>query len=92
MSDIQANETVSESTGTEREAIPGDGSERAQRIHQATERIVDAALSLARLWARHGLTMGKLALERSATTLKTTADLLEAVSDGVAPERAPSER
>jgi hypothetical protein len=84
MSDLLANETVTENTGTEREAAPSDAPHT--KSHEAAERIVDSALMLGRLWARHGLTLGKLALETSATTLKTTADLLSAVADAVAPE------
>jgi|GEM_PF-2016222 len=87
MSEHQANETVTENTGTEREAVSSD--ETRTKSREATERVLDSALMLGRLWARHGLTLGKLALETSATTLKSTAELLSAVSEAVAPE--PSE-
>lgn len=84
MSELLANETVTENTGTEREAAPSDAP--SAKAQEAADRIVDSALTIGRLWAKHGLTLGKLALETSATTLKTTAELLAAVSDAVAPE------
>lgn len=86
MSDLLANETVTENTGTEREAAPSDAPH--SKSHEAAERIVGSARMLGRAWARHGLNLGKLALETSATTLKTTAELLTAVSNAVAPEAA----
>jgi hypothetical protein len=91
MSDHLANETVIDA---EREASPSDASTQsreAKKSREATERVVDAALQLGRLWARHGLTLGKLALETSATSLKTTAELLAAVSEAVAPEKPEPE-
>jgi hypothetical protein len=54
--------------------------------HEAVEQIVDSAIGLGRLWARHGLTLGKLALETSAATLGTTARLLGGVADAFAPD------
>jgi hypothetical protein len=90
MSDIQTNETVT-TTGTEREeGSVAEGTASANRSRrpttEATERVVDSALTLGRLWAKHGLTLGRLALETSALSLKTTAELLAAVSEAVAPE------
>ncbi len=89
MSEILANETVTENSGTEREAAPSDAP--SSKAQEAADRIVESALTLGRLWAKHGLTLGKLALETSATTLKTTAELLSAVSDAVAPESEATE-
>lgn len=38
-------------------------------------------LNIGTMWARHGLTIGKSALETSAQTLQTTAGLLAKLSD-----------
>lgn len=69
--------TVSETTPT------------AAARNEAVEQIVDSAIGLGRLWARHGLTLGKLALETSAISLGTTARLLGGIADAFAadPER-----
>lgn len=84
MSDTQTHETLPTTSSTERE-------ERRRPTTEATERVVDSALTLGRLWAKHGLTLGRLALETSALSLKTTADLLAAVSEAVAPEASEAE-
>ncbi len=95
MSDIQTNETVT-TTGTEREegsVAEAASAKRSRRpTTEATERVVDSALTLGRLWAKHGLTLGRLALETSALSLKTTAELLAAVSEAVAPEAPEAEQ
>lgn len=59
---------------------------RRTRTAEATERVVDSALELGRVWARYGLSIGKMALETSATSLKTTASLLGAVADAFGTE------
>lgn len=59
--------------------------------HEAVEQIVDSAIGLGRLWARHGLTLGKLALETSAISLGTTARLLGGIADAFAPEADQAE-
>ena len=53
----------------------------------AVEQIVDSAVELGRLWARHGLTLGKMALETSATSLGTTAKLLAGLADALTPPK-----
>jgi hypothetical protein len=53
----------------------------------AVEQLVESAVGLGRLWARHGLTIGKLALETSATTLGTTARMLANIAEAIAPEQ-----
>lgn len=58
---------------------------------EATERVVGSAVELGRVWARYGLSIGKMALETSATSLKTTATLLGAVAEAFESEPA-SER
>jgi len=52
------------------------------------ERAVENVAGLGRLWARHGLEIGKSALETSATTLRTTADLLGQISSRISDEPA----
>lgn len=54
--------------------------------NEAVEQIVESAVGLGRLWARHGLTLGRLALETSAISLGTTARLLGGIADAFAPE------
>jgi hypothetical protein len=54
----------------------------------AVEQVIDSALGLGKLWARHGLTIGKLALETSAVSLGTTARMLASIADAIAPETA----
>lgn len=52
----------------------------------AVEQVIDSAVGLGRLWAKHGLTIGKLALETSATSLGTTARMLASIAEAIAPE------
>lgn len=60
---------------------------------EATERVVESAVELGRVWARYGLSIGKMALETSATSLKTTASLLGAVAEAFETDKpADSER
>ena len=42
-------------------------------LQEKTHRLADQAIEIGRLWTRHGLTVGKLALETSARTLEATA-------------------
>ena len=71
---------------------------RHAKTAEATERVIDSAVELGRVWARYGLSIGKMARETSATSLKTTATLLGAVADAFETEpeekrdeRAPSD-
>jgi hypothetical protein len=41
------------------------------------EEIVDDLLGLGRMWAKHGITIGKMALKSSATTLEVTSGVLD---------------
>lgn len=58
----------------------------------AVEEVIDSAVGLGRLWARHGLTIGKLALETSATSLGTAARMLASIAEAVAPEEHAAEK
>ena len=58
------------------------------RVQETTEKAVDTLFGLGRLWATHGLTIGRAALETSATTLRMTSELLGQISDNLAEEAA----
>jgi hypothetical protein len=45
------------------------------------ESLVEALLDIGAAWAAHGLKVGKLALESSATTLEKTAQTLDRLAD-----------
>ena len=47
----------------------------------AVERVVGDLVAVGSVWASHGLKLGKLALQTSATTLQATARLLGDLSD-----------
>ena len=66
MTDIDTRETTNEG---ETEGPKSD-------VAEAAERVVDTLFDVGRLWAAHGLGVGRSALETSATTLKATAELL----------------
>jgi len=70
--EITATETVTETTPNKSDA--------------AVEQVIESALDLGKLWARHGLTLGRLALETSAISLGTTAKMLASIAEAIAPE------
>lgn len=74
--------TTSETTTSERSQGAAD---HTKGVKPETDYVVDQAVgAFARvglLWARHGIGIGRSALEASALTLRTTADLLRAVSE-----------
>jgi len=45
-------------------------------LTDAATRVTGALFELGRLWAAHGLTVGRSALHTSAETLRTTAEVL----------------
>lgn len=55
---------------------------------QDTEKLVGQLVGIGRAWATHGLLIGKSALETSAATLRTTADVLGEISARVAKAKA----
>jgi len=57
----------------------------------AVAQVIESALELGKLWARHGLTLGRLALETSAVSLGTTAKMLANIADAIAPEEKKAE-
>jgi len=64
---------------------------RVEKAEAAVEQVVESAIDLGKLWARHGLTIGKLALETSAVSLGTTARMLANIADALAPQHASPE-
>ena len=76
-----SNEITSTEHSTESTKDP-----RVEKAEAAVEQAIESAVDLGKLWARHGLTIGKLALETSATSLGTTARMLASIADAIAPE------
>ena len=52
-------------------------------LESATERAIDNLFAVGRLWARHGLDVGKAALTTAAQTLEVTAETLGNLSDRI---------
>lgn len=65
-------------------AQPADRGEQAE--HGDLERSIDALIAIGRMWASHGLRMGKSALQTSARTLDVTAQTLTELADRFEPE------
>lgn len=70
------------------ESVPpaGASTDPRSKTDEAVEQAIDNVVDLGRLWARHGLTIGKMALETSAASLATTAKLLSSLSDALTTE------
>ncbi len=49
------------------------------------EEMVDDLVGIGRMWAHHGMTIGKMALKSSAKTMEVTAGVLEKLARRVAP-------
>lgn len=54
---------------------------RDNELSEVAVKAAGALLSVGRLWAAHGLGVGRSALEASAQTLRATADLLGDISE-----------
>jgi hypothetical protein len=57
---------------------------RDQEISENVDRALKSFVDIGRLWASHGLSVGRSALETSAHTLRTTAELLGDISEKLA--------
>ena len=70
------------------ESVPpaGASTEPRSKTDEAVDQAIDDVVDLGRLWSRHGLTIGKLALETSAASLAKTAKLLSSLSDALTAE------
>jgi hypothetical protein len=80
---ITSNESTHESTESK--------DPRVEKAEAAVAEVVESAVDLGKLWARHGLTIGKLALETSAVSLGTTARMLSNLADALSPVREEKE-
>jgi len=81
------SDTITETSETEtREAEASET--REERVAEAAEKLVHGLFGVGKLWAAHGLNVGRSALETTATTLRTTATLL----GDIAQRFEPSER
>ena len=60
-----------------------DTRETESDVREATDRVVGALFGVGRLWAAHGLDVGRSALRASASTLETTAELLGDLSQKI---------
>jgi hypothetical protein len=50
-----------------------DDAEVERDLEEKTNRLAEQAIEIGRMWTKHGLTVGKLALQTSARTLEATA-------------------
>ena len=66
--------------------------DRREARRERTEKALEDVVSLGRLWATHGLTMGKLALRTSAKSLEVTASALGALAESLADEDEEADR
>ncbi len=58
-----------------------DGTTEGRTVPDDLEQAVHDLADVGKVWTQHGLRMGQSALETSAWTLRTTADLLGRLSD-----------
>lgn len=65
--------------------------EHDRDITAAAERTVHTLFDVGRLWAAHGLGVGRSALKTSAQTLEATSSLLGELADRFAEERPRAE-
>lgn len=60
-----------------------------EALSEGVERAAGAIVGIGRLWAAHGLNVGRSALEASAATLRTTAGLLGEIAERFADDEEP---
>lgn len=65
---------------THDESITTETKDNARGLAEAAEKLVSTLFGVGRLWAAHGLGVGRSALEASAQTLRATAEVLGEVS------------
>lgn len=63
-----------------------EATERDSKVAEAAEKTVETLFGIGRLWATHGLGIGRSALVTSARTLSATAELLGDISERFAEE------
>jgi hypothetical protein len=64
-----------------------ENEKRDERLAETLGKATEGLIEVGRLWAAHGLNVGRSALEASASTLRTTAGVLGALSDRFASEQ-----
>jgi len=78
-------DTTAETTAPETTTANNDDTRHTAGVQPETDYVlVDALGALARVglvWARHGVGMGRSALDASAATLRATSEVLRAVSE-----------
>ena len=87
--------TTNQTTTTATPSNDSADSRHTAGVHPETDYALDEAIgAFARIglvWARHGIGIGRSALEASALTLRTTAEVLRAVSERLEVQETPSE-
>ena len=78
----QTNDTHTETpNATHASADPRHTADVRPETDYVVEEAVGALARIGLLWARHGIGIGRSALEASAATLRTTSELLRSVSE-----------
>jgi hypothetical protein len=87
-------DTTAETIATETTTAHGDDARHTAGVQPETDYVLaDALGALARVglvWARHGVGMGRSALDASAATLRATSEVLRAVSERLEVPEAPA--
>ncbi len=89
------NQTATNETTVIDSATTTDDGRHTKGVRPETDYVLDEAVGafarIGLMWARHGIGIGRSALEASALTLRTTADVLRAVSDRLEVEAKPTD-
>ena len=56
------------------------------------EEIIEDFIDIGKMWAHHGVTIGKMALKSSARTFEVTAGALEKIGRRLSPKERPPRR
>mgnify|MGYP006928186186 CR=1 FL=1 len=73
------------------DAIPVDDQKDPSTHDPELDEIVEDLVGIGRMWANHGLTIGRMAMKSSAKTLEVTSGVLEKIARRVAPKDEPTE-
>jgi hypothetical protein len=86
-------DTTAETTATETTTVNTDDTRHTAGVQPETDYVLTDALgALARvglMWARHGVGVGRSALDASAATLRATSEVLRAVGERLEVPEAP---
>ena len=66
-----------------------DARSEASEADEKLEAALHGMIRIGALWARHGLEIGRGALQNSAATMQATASLLEALASSLEAKREP---